>query len=191
MKKLKFLLTLLFLNLGTLHSLSGEVTTSFGMWDWQHYSNRGTGAYALNFDYLQDEENRNINLPLFGSVKKIYSLTMYADINDSFRQKFSSKASDNRAELGGFISAGLEKDFKLFDNLIISPSFSPSLYGNIFDGKSMGLPLEFKSQIKFKYNFGDNSNFSFSYNHLSNANIGSWNPGSDTILFSFKVSEVF
>lgn len=192
-KKLNLFLVLILLNFPLANSLSSEeIKTSFGIWDWKHFSGGGTGAYALNLDYEPNEQKKNINLPIIGSVKKIYSLTIYADINNSFEGGINSLTRNTpRAELGGFISVGLEKDFKLFNKLTLSPSFAPSLYGSLKDGKSMGYPLEFKSQIKIKYDLLNNSSISLYYNHLSNANIGSWNPGSDTILFSFRISEVF
>ena len=192
MKKAIVSITIFLLSLSASNNLiAGEINTSFGVWDWKHFENAGTGAYAINFDYQPDHENRNLNIPILGNFNKIYSLTLFADINNSFSKHFNASNSANTVELGGFISAGIEKEFKVFDKLTIMPSFAPSLYGSIYEGKNMGLPLEFKSQIKIRYDFSNSSNLSLSYNHLSNANIGNWNPGSDTILFSFKIYELF
>lgn len=193
-KTLIFFLVFLLRLTGTNNLFAAEINTSFGVWDWKHFENGGSGAYAINFDYQPDDKyKKNLNIPILGEVKKIYSLTLYADINNSFKDKFkfNPDSSENKAELGAFISAGIEKEFKVFDKLTIMPSFAPSLYGSIYEGKNMGLPLEFKSQIKIRYDYSNNSYLSLSYNHLSNANIGNWNPGSDTILFSFKIYELF
>jgi len=192
MKKILVFLIVFLLRFGATNNLvAAEINTSFGVWDWKHFENAGSGAYAINFDYQPDDKNRNLNIPILGDVKKIYSLTLYADFNDSFSKKYNIRSSENTSELGGFISAGIEKEFKVFEKLTLIPSFAPSLYGRIDEGKNMGLPLEFKSQVKIRYDFSNSSNFILSYNHLSNANIGNWNPGSDTILFSFKIYELF
>ena len=50
----------------------------------------------------------------------------------------------------------------------------------------MGFPLEFKSEIELNYNLSKNSFFGITWNHISNADIGNSNPGSDSVLFNFK-----
>ena len=95
---------------------------------------------------------------------------------------------------GGFISGnssvylytGVEAEYKL-GPLKIIPSFAPGLYeaGN---GKDLGSPLEFKSEIKFNLDIFKNSKIGYSYGHISNNDWGKGgkNPGIDNQQISFS-----
>ena len=67
----------------------------------------------------------------------------------------------------------------------ISPSFTPGYYdkGN---GKDLGSPLEFKSEVKFGLDIFKDSNFGYSYSHISNNDWGSTNPGTDNQQLTFS-----
>ena len=64
------------------------------------------------------------------------------------------------------------------------PSFTPGLYEQ-GDGKDLGHPLEFKSEVKLTLDLGENSNLGFSYNHISNASLGDKNPGANSYMFNY------
>ena len=66
----------------------------------------------------------------------------------------------------------------------ISPSFAPGLYRQ-GDGKDLGHALEFKSEVQATFNISENSSFGMSYNHISNASLGSKNPGANSYTFNF------
>ena len=93
---------------------------------------------------------------------------------------------------GGFISgkssvylySGVEAQYDL-GPLKIVPSFAPGYYepGN---GKKLGSPLEFKSEIKFNFDIFKNSKIGYSYSHISNNNWGDINPGVDNQQISFS-----
>jgi lipid A 3-O-deacylase len=93
---------------------------------------------------------------------------------------------------GGFISgkssvylySGVEAQYDL-GPLKIVPSFAPGYYepGN---GKKLGSPLEFKSEIKFNFDIFKNSKIGYSYSHISNNDWGDINPGIDNQQISFS-----
>ena len=45
--------------------------------------------------------------------------------------------------------------------------------------------LEFKSELQISVDFVSNSQLGFSYNHLSNASLGTKNPGANSYMFNF------
>lgn len=76
-----------------------------------------------------------------------------------------------------WIGAGIAADVYLGDHLVVTGSFAPGLYVQ-GDGKDIGYPLEFRSQIEIGYRFEDRTRLTVGFNHLSNS--GLWadkNPG--------------
>ncbi len=67
----------------------------------------------------------------------------------------------------------------------ISPSFAPGYY-NKGDGKNLGSALEFKSEISLSLDLFEQSQIGYSYNHMSNNDWGSVNPGTDNQIISFS-----
>ncbi len=65
-----------------------------------------------------------------------------------------------------------------------TPSFAPGYY-NQGDGKDLGHPLEFKTEVQLEVDILENSNLAFSYNHISNASLGTKNPGANSYMFNF------
>ena len=68
--------------------------------------------------------------------------------------------------------------------ITITPSFAPGYY-NYGKGKDLGFPIEFKSEVQISLNFSDNTQFGMSYNHISNASLGSKNPGANSYMLNF------
>ena len=68
--------------------------------------------------------------------------------------------------------------------LTFTPSFAPGLYHE-GDGKDLGHVLEFKSEVQLSYKTTDTTNFAVSYNHVSNASLGTKNPGANSYMFNF------
>ncbi len=68
--------------------------------------------------------------------------------------------------------------------MIFTPSFAPGLYHE-GDGKDLGHVLEFKSEVQFSYMTSDDTSFGISYNHVSNASLGSKNPGANSYMFNY------
>jgi len=105
-----------------------------------------------------------------------------------FRKSFLGKLSPIT---GGFITennaaylyTGVQAEYEL-GLLTITPSFAPGYY-NTGDGKDLGYPLEFKSEVQMSFNISESTQFGMSYNHISNASLGSKNPGANSYMFNF------
>ena len=105
-----------------------------------------------------------------------------------FRKSFLGKLSPIT---GGFITennaaylyTGVQAEYEL-GLLTITPSFAPGYY-NSGDGKDLGYPLEFKSEVQMSFNISESTQFGMSYNHISNASLGNKNPGANSYMFNF------
>ena len=92
---------------------------------------------------------------------------------------------------GGFLSeknafylySGVQAEYNI-GFLTITPSFAPGYY-NSGDGKDLGYPLEFKSEVQMSFDLSDNTQIGMSYNHISNASLGNKNPGANSYMFNF------
>ena len=83
----------------------------------------------------------------------------------------------------GYVYTGIQAQYKI-GNLNFTPSFSPGLYSE-GDGKDLGHPIEFKSELQFSLDLFKNSELGFSYNHISNASLGDKNPGANSYMLNF------
>ena len=107
---------------------------------------------------------------------------------DLFRNSFLGKLSPIT---GGFFTeknalylyTGVQAEYEL-GFLTITPSFAPGYY-NYGSGKDLGYPLEFKSEIQMSLNLSDSTYLGMSYNHISNASIGTKNPGANSYMINF------
>ena len=136
--------------------------------------------YLGTFDVLDKEGDEKTTLVGFEHNNPIL-------FRDTFVGKFSPIS-------GGFITQknsiylypGLQAQYEV-GPLKILPSFAPGYYeaGN---GKDLGSPLEFKSEIKFGFNIFENTNIGYSYSHISNNEWGDGgkNPGTDNQQISFS-----
>ena len=82
-----------------------------------------------------------------------------------------------------YLYTGVQAEYEL-GFLTIAPSFAPGYY-NEGNGKDLGFPIEFKSEVQMSFNLGDSSQMGMSYNHISNASMGSKNPGANSYMFNF------
>ena len=87
------------------------------------------------------------------------------------------------ADSAAYIYTGVQAQYKL-GRINFIPSFTPGLYSK-GDGKDLGHILEFKSELQISVDFVSNSQLGFSYNHLSNASLGTKNPGANSYMFNF------
>ena len=93
--------------------------------------------------------------------------------------------------IGGFITensaayiySGIEWNIDL-GSFVFTPSFAPGLY-NEGNGKDLGHVLEFKTEVQLSYGVSENTSFGMSYNHISNASLGTKNPGANSYMFNF------
>tara|TARA_Y100000590_G_scaffold330933_1_gene375980 strand:- start:447 stop:956 length:510 start_codon:yes stop_codon:yes gene_type:complete len=107
---------------------------------------------------------------------------------DLYRQSFLGKLSPIT---GGFLTeknafylyTGIQAEYDL-GFLKVTPSFAPGYY-NYGNGKDLGYPLEFKSEIQLSFDLSESTHLGMSYNHISNASLGSKNPGANSYMFNF------
>ena len=107
---------------------------------------------------------------------------------DLFRNSFLGKLSPIS---GGFLTeksafylySGVQAEYEL-GFLTITPSFAPGYY-NYGNGKDLGYPLEFKSEVQMSFDLSDSSHLGISYNHISNASLGTKNPGANSYMLNF------
>jgi len=125
----------------------------------------------------------------FSDVKQKAGLLGFQHQNDElFRESFLGKLSPIT---GGFITennaiylyTGIQAEYDL-GFLTIAPSFAPGYY-SYGDGKDLGSPLEFKSEVQVSFNLSDSTHLGMSYNHISNASLGTKNPGANSYMFNF------
>ena len=83
-----------------------------------------------------------------------------------------------------YIYTGIEAQYRL-GSIIFSPSFAPGYYEQ-GDGKNLGSQLEFKSELNLSLDIFKDSQIGYSYNHISNNDWGSVNPGTDNQIISFS-----
>ena len=108
--------------------------------------------------------------------------------DDLFRKTFLGRLSPIT---GGFITeknafylySGVQAEYEL-GPLVITPSFAPGYY-SYGDGKDLGYPLEFKSEVQVSLDLSESTQFGMSYNHISNASLGTKNPGANSYMFNF------
>ena len=149
----------------------------------------------VNFRVLSEESSNEIKLNVFtglfdfsDSKQKAGLIGLQHQNEDLFRKSFIGKLSP---VTGGFLTennaaylyTGVQAEYGL-GILKIIPSFTPGFYhdGN---GKDLGSPLEFKSEIQIALDLSDTTQLGMSYNHISNASLGDKNPGANSYMFNF------
>ena len=149
----------------------------------------------INFESIADDNSNETELNIFTGVFDFSDEKQHAGLfglqhqNDElFRKSFLGKLSPIT---GGFITensafyfyTGVQAEYEL-GFLTITPSFAPGYY-NYGNGKDLGHPLEFKSEVQMSLNVSDTAQLGMSYNHISNASFGKKNPGANSYMFNF------
>ncbi len=151
----------------------------------------------LSFSHGEEKQKQNNETELnlftgmfdFSDTKQAAGIFGMQHQNDElFRESFLGRLSPIT---GGFMTennafyiysgAQAEYDLGLFK---ITPSFAPGYY-NEGNGKDLGYPLEFKTEVQMTFDIFDSAEFGMSYNHISNASLGTKNPGANSYMFNF------
>jgi len=69
---------------------------------------------------------------------------------------------------------------------VFTPSFGAGYYDD-GDGKKLGNNIEFRTTLELSYQLDNNNRIAASFGHISNANIGNKNPGTEIISFSYQI----
>ena len=137
---------------------SSKFNVYSGMFD---FSDAGKKSTLIGFQH----QNKNLNRDTFlGNFSPITGALLTTDS-------------------AAYIYTGVQAQYKL-GRINFIPSFAPGLYSK-GDGKDLGHILEFKSELQISVDFVSNSQLGFSYNHLSNASLGTKNPGANSYIFNF------
>ena len=164
LNKILILLTFLLLTISSnaeeikSNNLNTEFNVYTGMFD---FSDDGKKSTLFGFQHQNENLNRNTFL---GNLSPITGALITADS-------------------AAYVYTGVEAQYKI-GSLNFNPSFAPGLYHE-GDGKDLGHVLEFKSELQISLDMSESSQFGFSYNHLSNASLGSKNPGANSYMFNF------
>ncbi len=75
---------------------------------------------------------------------------------------------------------GVLVDVTFFDSVVLTGSLGGGLYED-GGGKDLGHAVEFRSQVELGYQFENQSRLSVSFSHLSNAELGDDNPGTEVL----------
>ena len=150
---------------------------------------------AISFAEEYSEINKNTELSFYTGMfdysdqgKKSTLLGIEHQNDELIRKSFLGTLSP---VTGGLITSdnaiylytGIQAQYNM-GKLKITPSFTPGVYEQ-GDGKDLGHPLEFKSEVQLSFDISKSSMFGMSYNHISNASIGDKNPGANNYMFNF------
>ena len=110
---------------------------------------------------------------------------------DLFRDSFLGKIRPvtgfmMTADSATYFYTGVQAEYEI-GKLNLTPSFSPGYY-TTGDGKDLGSPLEFKTEVQLSLELLPGSKLGYSYNHVSNAGLGDKNPGANSYMFNFMKS---
>ena len=151
-------ITYLFAEEKIVNEKNTEINVYSGMFD---FSDDGAKSTLFGFQHQNEELKRNSFL---GTLSPITGGMLTAD---------------NAV----YLYTGVQADYDI-GLLKLTPSFTPGIY-NQGNGKDLGHIIEFKSEIWLSMDLSKNSMFGMSYNHISNASLGSKNPGANSYMFNF------
>ena len=137
---------------------SSKFNVYSGMFD---FSDTGKKSTLVGFQHQNEDLNRDTFL---GNISPITGALATADS-------------------AAYIYTGIQAQYNL-GKIDFTPSFAPGLYSK-GDGKDLGHIIEFKSELQVSVDFVSNSQLGFSYNHISNASLGTKNPGANSYMFNF------
>lgn len=91
------------------------------------------------------------------------------------------------SDQGGYVLAGLRRDFDAGGRWIVTPHFGVTLFDE-GDGKDLGHVVEFRSGLELAYRLNERSRLGVSFYHLSNSGLDETNPGSESLVlvYSFR-----
>ena len=163
-KKISFIIVFFLLNIlaiaeeSKIQNNNTELNIYSGMFD---FSDNGKRSTLIGVQHQNEDLNRDTFL---GNLSPVTGAMITADSATYFY-------------------TGVQAHYKI-GAINFTPSFAPGYY-NQGSGKDLGHALEFKSEVQLSLELPKESQFGFSYNHLSNASLGSKNPGANSYIFNF------
>jgi hypothetical protein len=89
-------------------------------------------------------------------------------------------------KMSTYLYGGINFDLFPTEHLVIAPGFSAGWY-NQGDGKKLGFPIEFRSGVEISWQLKDQGRVGLCFYHISNAGLGTRNPGSESIVFLYDI----
>ena len=165
------ILTVFLILVGLIKSINANEVKSSNI----HQFNFFSGVWDINNEFNKSSE-------LFG---------IQHSNEDLFRDTFLGKLSPitgfmMTADADTYFYTGVQAEYKI-GKLNLTPSFAPGIY-SMGDGKDLGSPLEFKSELQLSVDLLPGTKLGYSQSHISNADIGEKNPGADSYMFNFMKS---
>ena len=108
-----------------------------GIFDYKHQ----TGGLILNKKNVKDNSFEIFN------IGELYQISEISGIIDKGNNFSRGKDLKKREEYAIYLSSGIQKSYDLSDNLMLVPSFSVGVYQQFDEGKDMGFPIQFKSEL--------------------------------------------
>lgn len=90
------------------------------------------------------------------------------------------------SDLSVYGFGGLLLDIFFGPRIVLTPSLAVGLYGE-GDGIDLGHVIEFRDSIELAWRFDDRSRLGFVFYHMSNAGIGSRNPGVEVFSLNYSI----
>jgi len=81
--------------------------------------------------------------------------------------------------------AGFNIDLYFGNRWVLSPNFGVGGYSG--EELKLGNELEFRSGLELAYRFDDRSRLGIHFSHISNANIGEKNPGTESLVINYSL----
>ena len=88
---------------------------------------------------------------------------------------------------GVYAFLGLSIDVPVGRRVILRGSFAPGYYSQGSAGKDLGSPIEFRSALEVSVSLGGQRSLGIEYYHLSNAGLGSINPGQESLVLTLAL----
>ena len=158
------------------------VLTSFTFFNFAYSADKNTNEYKTELNFFTgmfDWSDHKQASGLIGLQHKNDELFIEMD-NGIFSPITGAFITSKNAF---YIYTGVQAEYQ-FGSLAITPSFAPGYYGE-GNGKDLGFPLEFKSEIQMSFDLSNSAHLGMSYNHISNASLGKKNPGANSYMFNF------
>jgi len=148
-------------------------------------------SFSVNAEEVENQTELNFFTGMFDwsdHKQKSTTIGLQHQNEDLFRNSFLGKISPITGGMltdknAFYLYTGIEANYGL-GPLKITPSFAPGYY-NAGDGKDLGYPLEFKTEVQVSLDLSETTHIGVSYNHISNASLGNKNPGANSYMFNF------
>jgi len=147
-------------------------------------------SFSVNAEEVENETELSFFTGMFDwsdHKQKSKTIGLQHQNEDLFRDSFLGKISPITGGMltdknAFYLYTGIEANYG-FGPLKITPSFAPGYY-NAGSGKDLGYPLEFKTEVQVSLDLSETTHIGASYNHISNASLGTKNPGANSYMFN-------